>query len=145
MILRFFENRSPLPGDFSSSEVERRWKTACPQYRGPAAGLYEIKLLVEVDAVRNVQAFIKINKIDATSQQDVLAIVDNLRCASFTGDGVRGRASAQKAAGFEEFYLESRRAESGSSRESCKSAANDNRSGHNGLDRLKDGKVAKLQ
>ena len=129
----------------ASGEVQRRWKTACPQYRGPAAGLYEIKLLVEVDPVRYTHALIEIDKIDAASQQDVLAVVDDLRCAAFTGDGVRGRASAQKAAGLEKFYLESSRAESGGSRESCKSAANDNRSGHNGLDRLGDGRIAKLQ
>ena len=59
-------------------EVKRCRQAAAPQDRKPSPGLEEVELAIKLDAVPDSQPLVKIQQVDATAQQDVLAVVDDL-------------------------------------------------------------------
>jgi hypothetical protein len=61
----------------ASRKVKRRWQFPGRQHGRLPAGFDEVKLLVEMDSVRNIQALIEVHDVDATSQNQMLAIVDD--------------------------------------------------------------------
>jgi hypothetical protein len=48
------------------------------QHRDPPAGLDEVELAIEADAVADAQPLVEIQQVDAAAQQHVLAVVDGL-------------------------------------------------------------------
>ena len=67
-----------------------------------AARLDEAVLAVEANAVRHSQALVEVQQVDAASQEDVLAVVDRLRCIFGRRQGERGGPSAEEGPGFEQ-------------------------------------------
>src|SRR5580693_3355445 len=62
----------------ASREVEWSRKPSRRQHRSPAARFDEIKLLVKMDSVYDVQASVEIHDVDAAAQDEMLAVVDHL-------------------------------------------------------------------
>ena len=62
----------------------------------PPAWLNESEFLVKRDVSLNSQAPVKIEEVDATAQQDVLAVIDD-----FAGGFIGRGAAAQIGAGFQ--------------------------------------------
>jgi len=98
-----------------------------------AAGLHEYKFAVKGDVTGDAQPSVKIEKIDAAAEQDVLAIVDGLAARARRAHFVRGRAPAEKRPSFEEPYLVTRAAKRSRSRESGQASADDDYIGHEGI------------
>ncbi len=58
--------------------MQRSWKRAAAERREAPARLQKIVLAVELDPICHAEPRVKIQKIDATTQQYMLAIVDQL-------------------------------------------------------------------
>src|SRR5438094_10357280 len=80
-----------------SGEVHGSRQHSGTQHATPATRLDKHKFPMEGDFVRDTQTLIEIEQVDATAQQNVLAVVDclgTLRAA----DLVRGRTTTQERA-----------------------------------------------
>ena len=97
--------------------------------RNPPARLDEVKLAIKPDPVPHAQPPVKIQQVDAAAQQNVLAVVDHFTFAARRA-AVGSSASAQKAAGFEQFHFKSGAAQRRRRRESGQTAADHDGCGH---------------
>ena len=100
--------------------MSRRGKHAGFEGRGPAAGLNEVELSMELDLLRDTETRVEIPEVDAALEQDVLAVVDG-----FIGRwrGVGGGASAEEGACLKELDRMIEGTEGRCRRESSESAA----------------------
>ena len=74
---------------------------------GASAGFEERNVPKEFDAVGDFHASVKIEKVYAAAEQNMLAVIDD----AGVGEGVRGGSSAEVGPGFEQVHLETGRAE----------------------------------
>ena len=90
-----------------AGEMEGRGQPAAAQNGDAAAGLEEIELAIELDAVAHAQPLVEIQQVDAAAQQDVLAVVDGLGfLAGRGGKRIRRGAPAQERPRFEQVHFE---------------------------------------
>ena len=100
------------------------------QSRDAAAGLDEVKLAIKANAVAHAQPRIKIQQVDATAQQDVLAVVDQDGRVVGWRERKRGSAAAQKRAGFKYLDAEPGAAQGGRGGKAGQSATDDDCARH---------------
>ena len=94
------------------------------------AGLDEVELAIEADAVPHAQPRVEIQQIDATAQQHVLAVVDQFGTVAGWRERKRGRAAAQERARLEHLDAETGAAQRRRRREAGQSTADDDHAGH---------------
>ena len=121
--------QEPQPQE-RSGEMQRSGQRAAAQRGNAAAGLDEVKLAIEADAVPHAQPPVEIQQVDAAAQQHVLAVVDQLGSVVGRRERKRSRAAAQKRARFEHLDAEPGAAQRRRRREPGQSAAYDDRARH---------------
>jgi hypothetical protein len=107
-------------------EMIRSWKHSPAQDTAPASRLDKHEVAMKADFVGHAQALVKIEKVDAATEQDVLAVIDCLRTSYLIG----GRAATQKRACFEHANRMTGSAERGRSRQAGQTTADDDHVGH---------------
>jgi hypothetical protein len=103
--------------------VGGRGQDAAFHFRSAAAWFNKGKVAVKSDFLFSSEALVKIEEIDATAQQDVLAVVDHLTV--FPTGGPAGGAAAEEVAGFQNFDFETSAAERRSGSKAGEPAADD--------------------
>ncbi len=107
--------------------MQRRGQRTRFQRRDPPAGLDEIELAKETDAVAHPQPLIQVEQVREAGQQHVLAVVDDLGAI---GERIRRRASPEEPARLEEIDVKSGAGERGGSREARQTPARYEDAGH---------------
>ena len=107
-------------------EVEWGGEEAAFEDGDPASRLHEGDFGEEVDFVLDSEAAVEVEQVDAAAQEDVLAVIDDFGI----GEGVRGGATAEERAGFEEFHGGAGAAQGRGGGEAGKATADDNHVGH---------------
>src|SRR5947209_3177603 len=102
--------------------MERRGKRSTPQSGDASAGLDEVELGIEADAVVDAEAAVEVEEVDAAAQEHMLTIVDHLGVFIGRRHRIGCRAAAEKAARFVEIDLKARFAQSRRSRQSGESS-----------------------
>lgn len=113
-----------------AGEVQRRRQPSAAQHRRAPARLQKVELTMEADAVSDAQPRIEIEQVDATPQQDVLAVVDSRRVAFARRHRIGSGTPAEKRPRFEQLDREPRAAERRRRGETRQSAAGDQNLGH---------------